>query len=93
MEKTRSCTICKHLGLKSIAQAPLSIEKLYDYYDKTADIKIYLCTKHSVELFKLGQKRFLLNYKDILFDLVNSDEKEFIDILAKTIKNNPNAAF
>lgn len=84
----RICTICKHLGKEVDSEEEVEIGYLFDGIHSGSAVKIRLCRKHSVELFKQGQKRFLINQRDILFDLVNSDEMEFIKILEKTVRNN-----
>jgi len=93
MEKVKACTICKHLGKVTEESRDLDASFLYNDIDNPASIKIRLCRSHSVELFKLGQKRFLINHKQILHDLVNSDEMEFIRILERTLHKNLDALY
>jgi len=93
MSKSRECTICKHLGKKTYEDLELEAGFLYNELDGPAPVRVRLCRPHSVELFKLGQKKFLLNYKKILFDLVNSDEMEFVKILERTVRNNLDAIY
>lgn len=93
MSKSRECTICKHLGKKATEELELEAGFLYNELDGPAPVRVKLCRRHSVELFKLGQKKFLLNYKIILFDLVNSDEMEFVKILERTVRNNLDAIY
>lgn len=93
MDKVRACTICKHLGKVTEEATDLEAGFLYNDIDNPAQVKIRLCRSHSVELFKLGQKKFLVNYKQILFDLVNSDEMEFVRILERTVRKNLDAIY
>lgn len=93
MEKVKACTICKHLGKITAESSELEASFLYNDIENPATIKIRLCRSHSVELFKLGQKKFLINHKQILCDLVNSDEMEFIKILERTLRKNLDAIY
>ena len=93
MEKVKACTICKHLGKIRKESIDLDASFLYNVIDNPASIKIRLCRSHSVELFKLGQKKFLINHKQIMYDLVNSDEMEFIRILERTLRKNLDAPY
>ena len=88
MSGKRICTICKHLGKEVDSEEEVELGYLFNDLHAGAAVKIRLCRKHSVELFKHGQKRFLIDYRRILFDLVNSDEMEFIKILEKTVRAN-----
>lgn len=88
MSTKKVCTICKHLGVIKDSEEEVEIGYLFDGLAIGTPVKIRLCRKHSVELFKQGQKKFLLEYRRILYDLVNSDEMEFIKILEKTVRNN-----
>lgn len=88
MSAKKICTICKHLGKDVEAAEVVEIGYLFDDIQAGSAVKIRLCRKHSVELFKQGQRKFLIDYRRILFDLVNSDEMEFIKILEKTVKAN-----
>lgn len=78
------CTICKHYGISMTE----GIERAYIYDESGNPVGIKLCPAHSVELFKRGQKRFLVNHYKILTDLVSSDETKFLDILEKTVRSN-----
>lgn len=78
------CTICKHYGKKT--EGKLERAQLFD--EVGTPITIQLCRKHSVELFKSGQKQFLLHHHKILVDIISSDETKFLDILEKTIRGN-----
>ena len=89
MKKKRECTICKHSGLETPNSEELETSSLYE--DDGTPIKILLCRKHAVQLFKLGQKSFLLAHYRILVDLIDSDEKKFINILDKTVRKFPDS--
>lgn len=84
----RVCTICKHIGKEVESEEEVEIGYLFNGVHSDSAVKIRLCRNHSVELFKHGQKRFLIDYRRILYDLVNSDEMEFIKILEKTVRKN-----
>lgn len=87
MAKKRECTICKHYGRKTPDDGMLERTQVYD--ETGSPVPIMLCKAHSVELFKKGQKKFLLSHYKILVDLVASDEPKFLEILEKTIKKFP----
>ncbi len=91
MGQDRECTICKHYGQPTDSAEVLERTKLFD--EEGAPATIDLCVKHSVELFKIGQKRFLLDHYKILVDLIASDEPKFLEILEKTIKKFPNKIY
>jgi len=93
MAATKECTICKHNGERSSDLGELEAGFLYNDIDHPATIRIRLCRSHSVELFKIGQKKFLLEYHSILHDLVNSDEMEFIKLLDRVVKKNLDAIY
>ena len=88
MSKPNTCTICKHIGREMDESCTLEASFLYTNKQEAEPVRIHLCRTHSVELFKRGQKKFLLNYKRILDDLIDSDEMEFIRILDKTVREN-----
>jgi len=82
--KKSECTICKHYGQRTSGK--LERSQLFD--EVGTPININLCRNHAVELFKAGQKKFLLNHYKILVDIISSDETKFLDILEKTIRGN-----
>lgn len=84
--KPRECTICKHYG--SSTERPGDLERAQLYDEVGTPVNILLCRNHSVELFKGGQKSFLLSHYKILIDIISSDETKFLDILEKTVGNN-----
>lgn len=88
MSKASECTICKHYGEETPAG---QVERTQLYDDVGAPVPIRLCRSHSVQLFKLGQKRFLLSHYKILVDLVDSNNPKFIDILEATCKKHPDS--
>lgn len=89
--KGNECTICKHYGRKTDDPKQLEVEKLYDEGEVVTQVK--LCRTHAVSLFKLGQRKFLIEHYQILNEVVNSDEPEFIDLLDKTYRNNVDKIF
>ena len=93
MSRLKACTICKHLGRVSEEAADLEAGFLYNDIENPAIIKVRLCKVHSVELFKFGQKRFLIKHKQILDDLVNSDEMDFVRMLERTLRKNLDAIY
>ena len=82
----RECTICKHYGRPTELPEDLEKEILYD--DVGSPVKVNLCRTHSVELFKSGQKKFLVKHYKILVEIISSDEMKFLDLLEKTVKEN-----
>ncbi len=93
MATTRECTICKHIGERTTEQEELETGFLYNTVTHPEKVRIRLCRAHSVELFKVGQKKFLLKHHTILHDLVNSDEMEFIKLLDKVVRKNLDAIY
>lgn len=93
MSKPKLCTICKHYGIETPVELREDLERtfIFDEFGKT--VSIQLCRKHAVDLFKTGQKRFLLSHYRILTDLVDSDELKFLDVLEKTVQRNPDKIF
>jgi hypothetical protein len=93
MAMTKECTICKHIGKRNNDLGDLEAGFLFNDIEHPATIQIRLCRSHSVELFKIGQKKFLLEYHHILHGLVNSDEMEFIKLLDRVVKKNLDAIY
>lgn len=91
MSKKRECTICKHYGRPTPDESSLERTQVYD--ETGSPVPINLCKSHSVQLFKLGQKKFLLSHYKILIDLVASDEPKFLEVLEKTIRKNQESIF
>lgn len=89
--KSRECTVCKHYGLETSQPENLEQTKLFDDSDKV--VTVLLCRKHSVDLFKMGQKKFLLDHYQILNEVINSDEPKFIELLEKTYRTNMDRIF
>jgi hypothetical protein len=87
MSKKRQCTICKHYGKQTPKGEILEMSPLYE--EGGEPVPIALCRTHSVQLFKLGQKSFLLAHYRILVDLMDSDEKKFINLLDRTVRKFP----
>lgn len=90
MDKPKLCTICKHYGIETPQEMKGHLERTQIYDEFGRVVSIHLCRKHAVDLFKTGQKRFLLSHYRILVDLVGSEEMKFIEILQKTVQRNPN---
>ena len=92
MERKKSeCTICKHEGEETDDSKRLERTKIFD--ENGNPVNIILCRKHAVELFKLGQKKFLLTHYKILADIIASDETKFLEVLEQTIKANPDKIY
>jgi len=89
MAKKIQCTICKHYGNKTPEGEELEKTQVYD--ETGTPVPIRLCRSHSVELFKMGQKKFLLHHYRILVELIDSDEPKFISILEYTCKKFPDS--
>lgn len=82
----KECTICKHYGEKTYNSRELDRQMIFD--EVGTPVPINLCKRHAVELFKNGQRRFLVQHYKILVDIVSSDEIKFLDILEKTVQEN-----
>lgn len=91
MSKKRECTICKHYGKETANPDQLERTQVYD--ETGTPVPIKLCKVHSVELFKKGQKSFLLGHYKILVDLVASDEPKFLEVLEKTVRKYPDKIY
>lgn len=79
--KKNECTICKHLSKPTVGK--LERAQLFD--EVGTPVSINFCRTHSVELFKMGQRKFLVSYHRILNEIISTDETKFLDILEKTI--------
>tara|TARA_Y100000748_G_C15452128_1_gene471381 strand:+ start:375 stop:701 length:327 start_codon:yes stop_codon:yes gene_type:complete len=82
----KECTICKHYGIRT--ENPDSLEKEQIYDEVGTPVTIMLCRKHSVDLFRNGQRKFLVQHYKILVDIISSDEVKFLDILERTVRDN-----
>ena len=82
----KQCTICKHYGEETPQQDELDRQVIFD--EVGTPVPINLCHTHSVDLFKNGQRRFLIKHYKILVDIISSDEVKFLDILEKTVREN-----
>lgn len=82
----KECTICKHYGLPTDDPKTLEKEQIFD--EVGTPVSIFLCRPHSVDLFKSGQKKFLVKHYKILVDIISSDEVKFLDVLEKTVREN-----
>lgn len=82
----KECTICKHYGEQTIEPNKLEAVVIYDEYGNPVNLQ--MCRKHSVELFKMGQKNFLISHFKILVDVIASDEMRFLEILENVIREN-----
>lgn len=86
MDTKHYCVICKHYGIYHPEGTYLERTQIYD--EEGIAVPILLCKKHSVELFKRGQKMFLVSHYKILVDLMDSDDIKFLEVLEKTVKRN-----
>ena len=82
----KECTICKHYGEPTVQDRELDRQVIFD--EVGTPVAIHLCNKHAVDLFKNGQRRFLVQHYKILVDIISSDEVKFLDILEKTVREN-----
>lgn len=82
MKKDTKCIICKHKDLP--VSSKYSHEMIFD--DKGNSVDITLCHGHSVDLFKSGQKNFLLKHHDILHSIISSEDSKFIRVLTQTAR-------
>lgn len=82
----KECTICKHYGKPT--DDPEVLEKAQIYDEVGTPVSINLCRQHSVDLFRQGQKKFLVQHYKILVDIVSSDEVKFLELLEQTVRNN-----
>ncbi|MCT4642310.1 MAG: hypothetical protein N4A33_08440 [Bacteriovoracaceae bacterium] len=91
MAKSKECTICKHYGKEVEQTEVMDHTSIYDNMGNA--VPIVLCREHSVDLFKKGQKKFLMSHYQILVDLVDSNEKRFLEVLEQTVKKNVDALY
>lgn len=85
------CVICRHYGYDQ--DKSFDYDKASLFSEEGKEIRVTLCKVHAVELFKIGQKKFLLNHYKILVDLVDSDDIGFLEVLEETVKRNINALY
>lgn len=88
-KKDPRCVICKHIGEEHSS----NLNYNYVYGDEGDPIRVLLCRRHEVELFKMGQKKFFLAYYKILLDIVDSDEVEFMKVFEKTVRAHLNEIY
>ncbi len=86
MSKKRECTICKHYGKPTVEPQSLERQNLFD--EGGNPIGVSLCRSHSVQLFQMGQKKFLISHYKILTDLIASDDPKFLELLERTVRAN-----
>ncbi|MBL7664072.1 MAG: hypothetical protein JNM93_02975 [Bacteriovoracaceae bacterium] len=72
------CVICKHLF-----QLPETVPVFdaFVYREEGRSHKIKLCLLHDIELFKIGQYRFVDKYSYLAYNVVGSDEHDFLNLL------------
>ena len=79
---SKKCIICEHLEAgKDFKQENLIKESIFD-----GNLKhdYHFCYTHSIELFKIGQKKFLKHYaSSILSTVFESNHPKFIELLHK----------
>lgn len=71
------CVICKHKGIQNTSN--LETNKVFSKSGQS--VRVLLCRSHAVELFQMGQKNFFNKHYDILFDVIESEEVQFLVIL------------
>ena len=86
MDKKQYCVICKHYGIHIDSDTQLEKSNIFD--EDGVAVPILLCRKHAIQLFKLGQKMFLVSHYRILVDLMDSDDTKFLEVLGDTVKKN-----
>ena len=91
MSKNLYCTICKHYGKYHEDTSTLEKASLYD--ERGEPIPIMLCKKHGHDLFKMGQRLFLMSHHRILNDILETDDIKFVDMLEKVVRQNYNEIF
>lgn len=89
MSKDNRCVICKHKGISNSSN--LDANRIYN--KSGSPIKVLLCRSHAVELFQIGQKNFFLQHHKILFNILNSDEVEFLVVLHDTVKEHIDSVY
>lgn len=85
-KKDPRCVICKHLDVRLSG----NLNHNFVYGEEGAPIRVLLCRRHEVELFKSGQKKFFLNYYRILLEVIDSDEVEFMRLFERTVHEHIN---
>jgi len=85
MAKDNRCVICKHKGIQHTS----NLEHNRVFSKAGQPVKVLLCRSHAVELFQIGQKNFFNQHHDILFNVLESDEVQFLVILHDYIKEHP----
>jgi hypothetical protein len=84
-KNSKKCIICEHLDAgKDFKQENLTKEQIFDGNIKH---EYNFCYNHSIELFKIGQKKFLRYYATpILGTVFESNHPKFIELLHKNSK-------
>lgn len=91
MQQICKCVICRHYGYEQDKSTDYDRASLFN--ENAKEVVIKLCKVHAIELFKIGQKKFLLNHYKILVDIVDSDDLNFLEILEETVKKNINSLY
>lgn len=89
MSKDNRCVICKHKGIQNSSN--LDTNRIYG--PSGQPVQVLLCRSHAVELFQMGQKNFFIHHHKILFNIINSDEVEFLVILHDTVKEHIDSVY
>ena len=91
MEDKCKCVICRHYGQEEDDSNKYEMASIFDKNGK--EVRIQLCSVHAVELFKNGQKKFLMGHYKILLEVMDSNDTDFLEILENTVKKNMNTIY
>jgi len=80
-KKKPRCLICKYT--KPNEEQMVKVNYLYPGSDKS--IRIILCESHSVELFKSGQRAFLIQYYSLFQGFYGNEEDADVISFAKSV--------
>ncbi len=83
-EKDRRCLVCKYCGDKKYKN--LSSSSFYGREGR--GVRVYLCHKHEIELFILGQVRFLRKYYPVFLNSISNDDNSFFKVADQILSKN-----
>lgn len=91
MEDKCKCIICRHYGQEKDDSDQYERSSIYS--ESGRELVINLCKVHDIELFKIGQRKFLTSHYKILAEVVDSNDTTFLEILEETVKKNINSIY
>ncbi len=91
MSNNAECTICTYIN-PDLGQDTKYNKHETLYATEGSDISICLCRKHSMELFKSGQIRFLSKYWSIASRYQEKGDRQLFDLMKIAVKTKANTS-